>query len=199
MRIRGYGRCVRTGRAGSALLLAVVLTSLLAIVGMMFLMAARVEKTSASAVSENQDLDLAVDSVIARIEEVLTADVDPNSPGYSYYDYPDANNPWLAPLEPYESSGNYCWREKTDLYGSLLAGPIQAVLVKDSDPAVDGDPADADGDGVADSLWVELPDMTSSKGKPVYAAVRIIDNSAMLNVNTGFQFDPAAGPEQTDG
>jgi hypothetical protein len=44
--------------------------------------------------------------------------------------------------------------------------------------------ADADGDGVADSRWIKLPNMSSSKNKPVYAAVRIIDNCAMLNLNT---------------
>jgi len=52
--------------------------------------------------------------------------------------------------------------------------------------------ADADGDGVADSKWIGLPDTTSSKGKPIYAAIRIIDNSAMLNANTAYKFSPNA-------
>jgi len=49
--------------------------------------------------------------------------------------------------------------------------------------------ADADGDGIADSKWIELDDITSSKGKPVYAAIRVVDNCAMLNVNTAYKFD----------
>ena len=53
-----------------------------------------------------------------------------------------------------------------------------------------GGPADADGDGVADSRWIELPNMTSSKGKPIFAAIRVIDNAGMLNVNTAYKFDP---------
>ena len=59
--------------------------------------------------------------------------------------------------------------------------------------------ADADGDGVADSRWVKIPNLTTSRGKPVLAAVRIIDNCAMLNLNTAHCFyqDPtivAANP-----
>lgn len=48
--------------------------------------------------------------------------------------------------------------------------------------------ADADGDGVADSRWVKLPSLSSSRGKSVFVAVRIIDNGAMLNLNTAFGF-----------
>jgi hypothetical protein len=59
--------------------------------------------------------------------------------------------------------------------------------------------ADADGDGVSDSKWTKLPDITSGKGKPIYAAVRIIDNCAMLNANTAFKMDPSAGLRRIDG
>ena len=51
--------------------------------------------------------------------------------------------------------------------------------------------ADADGDGVGDARWFQVPGVMSSKGKPIYAAVRILDNGGMLNVNTGYKFDPA--------
>ncbi|MGA2093364.1 MAG: hypothetical protein ABSH16_08170 [Sedimentisphaerales bacterium] len=49
-------------------------------------------------------------------------------------------------------------------------------------------------------MWVLIQDVNSSKGKPIYAAVRIIDNGGMLNVNTGFKFDPSAsvGASQMD-
>ncbi len=55
--------------AGSALILTVVLTSLLAIVGVLFLMMARVNKITASSISKNKELDSAVDTVIAKISE----------------------------------------------------------------------------------------------------------------------------------
>ena len=86
-------------RAGSALILAVVLTSLLAIVGVMFLMVARVNRMATSGISENKELDSAVETVIAKISQELVLDVpgavDPNE---EYYDYPDPCNAWLASL-----------------------------------------------------------------------------------------------------
>lgn len=195
-------------RDGSALILAVVLTSLLAIVGVVFVMVSRVNQIATSAVSQNKDLNLAIETAVATISRELVMDVpgmtDPNAtpdPNAAtglteeYYDYPDANNLWLASLEPYESGGNYYWRQISRLY--YTSDPnlgLQASIVPDyPDLAVIGQgvAADADGDGIADSKWIILPDMSTSRGKPIYIAVRIIDNGAMLNANTGFKFDPS--------
>ena len=60
-------------------------------------------------------------------------------------------------------------------------------------PATDGVSADADGDGIADSKWIELGNLSTSKGRRIYAAVRIIDNGGMINVNTAHTFDPTSG------
>ncbi len=191
--------------AGSALILAVVLTSLLAIIGVMFLMVARVDKISTSAISENKELNLAVDTVIAEISQQLVLDtpgaVDPNQ---EYYDYPDVNNAWLASLEPdVNSGGGYYWRHISDIYEKF--GPRPGLLAKiipdyQLPPEVnEGLPADADGDGVSDSVWVMLNDMTSNKGKPIFAAIRVIDNGGMLNINTAYKFDPNEGRSRIDG
>ncbi|AQQ09441.1 Helix-hairpin-helix motif containing protein [Sedimentisphaera cyanobacteriorum] len=51
---------------------------------------------------------------------------------------------------------------------------------------IKGLPADADGDGVVDARWFEVPDMKTPAGQSYFAAVRIIDNSAMVNVNTAY-------------
>jgi hypothetical protein len=197
---------------GSALILTVVLTSLLAIVGVLFVMVSRVDRMATSAISENKSLNLAVDTVVAKISRELVLDVpgiadpdslnDPNAPAdpnslpgvfQEYYDYPDVNNLWLASLEPYEAGGNYYWRQISRLYPTSDPNlGLQADIVPDyQNPSVMGSGviADADGDGVGDSLWFIIPGMSSSKGKPVYAAVRIIDNGAMLNANTAFKFD----------
>lgn len=178
---------------GSALILAVVLTSLLAVVGILFLMVARIESLSTSAISDNKELNYAVETVVARISQELVLDV-PGLAGHEYYDYPDANNLWLAVLEPYRSGSNYYWRQLSDITGQLGAERLNAraavvgeyEIITDSNSVAN---ADADGDGVGDSRWFVLDDVTSDKGKPVYAAVRIIDNGAMLNVNTGYKFN----------
>ena len=63
-RVTGHGS---RKNAASALILAVVLTSLLAIIGVMFIMIARVDKMATSAISENKELNFAVETVVAKI------------------------------------------------------------------------------------------------------------------------------------
>ncbi len=271
---------------GSALILAVVLTSLLAIVGVMFLMVARVNRMATSGISENKELDSAVETVIAKISQELVLDVlDMSDPNRDYYDYPihrldpgpdgitgtadDAlfdpgldgiygtvddsptypgpdgiyetiddipvtgvlDDYWLANLEPeiVDVGGDmglppdmdFGFRHITDLYGRLAYlfqdsfnyslnsveytdleddrisfRNMRATIIASALPIQsEGDKADADGDGVADSRWIKLPNMSSSKGKPIYAAIRIVDNGGMLNVNTIFA-DPNAGDKR---
>ncbi len=228
---------------GSAFIMVFVLTSLLALIGLIFLLTSRVDKLSTSAIEENKQLDAAIDTVIAQISQQLVRDtpgIDPNEGSFEYYDYPDQYNRWLASLEPYEDgSGNYCWRQISDVTGflylntsawgyTLPENPIWNVPVNTpeityiipdypeievTDGLLEENWADADGDGIADSKWIPLasfdetvlnfvPDMTTNKGEPVYAAIRIIDNSAMLNVNTAYKFDlidPALERDDIDG
>lgn len=204
-------------RVGSALILTVVLTTLLALIGVMFVMVARVDKIATSAISENRELNFAVETVIAKISQELVSDV-PGMPGpksSDYYDYPDPCNTWLASLEPQvddkgtpddPADDTYYWRQISDVNSYLLSrflrtgetrwltNNIAAIVIPDHNEAPFGDllgqRADADGDGVADSKWIQLDDITSSKGKAIYAAIRIVDNGAMVNVNTAFMFDP---------
>jgi len=192
---------------GSALILAVVLTSLLAIVGVLFLMTTRVDRMATSATSQNKELDLAIDAVVAKISEQLIWDVpgtrlaDGRYP--EYHDYPGPEDKWLASSEPYfvddrgtpTTADDYAWRHVSDIYGRF--GPnaydFPVAVVPDYQAArlmQEGLPAGADGDGIADSLWVIVPGITTTKGRPVFAAVRIVDNCGMINVNTAFKFDP---------
>ncbi len=177
---------------GSALILTVVLTSLLAIVGVLFVMASRVDNMATSALSETKELDFAAETAVARIARELALDV-PGVAGQEYQDYPDANDAWLAVLEPYQSGGHYYWRHVSDLFNRNFDPNLQAVTVPDyQDPGLmaEGLAADADGDGVADARWAIMPDLSSTKGKPIYAAVRIVDHGGMLNANTAFKFYP---------
>ncbi len=177
--------------AGSALILTVVLTTLLAIIGVVFLLVARIDKTAATAASENREINFAIDSVLAKISQQLVLDV-PGVQGQEYHDYPGPEDRWLASLEPYKSGNNYYWQQISDVIGNLGGQNrnVQAGVIADYD-VVSG-LADADGDGVGDSKWIILPGITSTKGKPIYAAMRNIDNGGMVNVNTDYKFIPNA-------
>ncbi len=193
-------------RRGSAIILAVVLTTLLAILGVLFLFSSRVDSVATSAVEDNHDLKLAVDTVVSQISNVLTHNVPGVDPNGTYYNYPDDNSPWLASLEPNDSG---LWPHITDLYypyqlGSVAYDLPPVIIYDHSDTAGNSTPAswsmaDADGDGVSDSMWVQIQNLNSSKGKPIYAAIRIIDNGGMLNANTGYWFNVNAAPNLTDG
>jgi hypothetical protein len=198
---RIQNRECRTQR-GSAIILAIVLTSLLAIIGVLFLISSRVDSIATSSIADNKDLTLAVDTVIAKISEDLAEDVNKS---IDPTDYPDASNFWLASIDPNDAN---MWPHITDLYNQLGVYaylPVDKVLYEHGDMAGNSMPgnlyrADADGDGAPDSMWVQVPAKSSSKGKPIFAAVRIIDNGAMLNVNTGFKFEPSSsvGSKQAD-
>ncbi len=192
---------------GSALILTVVLTTLLAIVGVLFVMVSRVDKIATSAISENKELNFAVESVIAKITEELVLDV-PGVAGQEYHDYPGPQDKWLACLEPFDIDPDPlvidpCWLQISDIYNKLDAYQgLRPGIVPDYQDArimAEGLLADADGDGVADSRWVIMPGMSSNKGKPIYSAIRIVDNGGMLNVNTAFEFNPGGNREMVDG
>jgi hypothetical protein len=190
------------------LILAVVLTSLLAIVGVLFVLLSRMDKVSASASSQDRHLGMAVDAVIATINDRLVQDTPgvgkgTGQPSEKYYDYPDPCNPWLACLEPERDAGNvYRWAQVSDLTPSALTRTVRSLRAEDvlehetlTHPP---GPADADGDGVADANWFVLDSVRSSKGRPIYAAVRIVDHGAMLNVNTAWDVY-SADPNLCDG
>ncbi|MHC4773420.1 MAG: hypothetical protein ACYS8S_07610, partial [Planctomycetota bacterium] len=212
-------------RGGSALILVVVVTVLLAVVGVMFLMVSRASEMETGAVVQSKDLDNAVDSVVAKINEVLVEDLFGNNDiiidgdgSDETFDAARPNDSWICSLEPKQdgigpdgSSGNaddnwLWWPHITDLWNrfnvpvppaptdyqqvSLDDGSGTTTWWKPKKPleTMIYDQADADGDGVADSRWVPVPGLTSSRGEPIFAAVRIIDNCAMLNLNTAHCF-----------
>jgi hypothetical protein len=204
---------IEQGQLGSALIMTVVLTVMLSIVAVMFVAVARMDMASTGNIADNKALESSVKSIIELINRQLVLDT-PGVAEQEYYDYPDANNAWLASIEPYESASNYYWRQISDVTGYLRSRNFetQDVNVDPNPPLGPGTQdvirdypeitltggqlndllADADGDGIADSKWFELANMRSSKGKPIYAAVRIIDNSGMVNINTADIFDPTS-------
>ncbi|MFA5291473.1 MAG: hypothetical protein WC496_00405 [Phycisphaerae bacterium] len=220
---------IKPVRSGSALIMTMVLTVMLAIVAVMFVSMARMDRAATSNIADNMMLESAVKSLVEIIDKELVLD----TPGvakkaglsqaaypryYDYWDYPDANDAWLASIEPYleKIDGTYKvyrWRQISDVTSFLKisgfevndigvdpvhgSGPFNQDVIKDypdislnTDGTLKEQLADADGDGIADSKWIELADLRSSKGQRIYAAVRIIDNGGMVNVNTAHTFDP---------
>ena len=73
-------------RRGSALIMVVVLTVLLAVIGVLFVMAARIDEMATSSVVYDRELGYAVDSVVELISQRLTNDLDipPATPAFDY-------------------------------------------------------------------------------------------------------------------
>ncbi|MGA2915990.1 MAG: hypothetical protein ABSE89_08205 [Sedimentisphaerales bacterium] len=201
-------------RLGSALIMTIVLTIMLAVIAVMFVAIARMDSAATSNIADNKTLDLAAKSIIELINGQLVSDTPPI--GGTYYDYPDSQHPWLASNEPYQDPTvptKYYWRQISDVTNYLhqhfyLTNNIDTdypgvrdvildypVITLDGSGNLQDNLADADGDGILDSKWIELTDLRTSKGKKIYAAVRVIDNSGMVNVNTAYQFDPTSGSQ----
>ena len=62
-------------RRGSALILVVVLTALLAVIGTIFLLSSRVESMSTSGIAENKALESAIDDIIGKIRSSLNTGI----------------------------------------------------------------------------------------------------------------------------
>jgi len=115
-----------------------------------------------------------------------------------------------TPLDPTDDTYSYKWRQISDVTGFLGNHSYQCHDVNvmphnisynpdvvreypdirvDPNGSLQEQSSDADGDGIADSKWFELTDLHTSKGRPIYAAVRVIDNGGMVNINTAHSFD----------
>ena len=230
------------------MILVVVLTVLLSLIGLMFILASRIEQATSLSANVDRDLSAGVDSVVDRVNKVLVDDLFGRDrkarlcDGTSEFQkpwktalvneaYDSAQNMndsdlWLSPVEPEYFNNNGAipplpdpditndtvnWLHPTDLYYDVkgiyddstpglpsFSGIVGGQTLEDSSgvPNVSGMKnliaADADGDGVWDSVWIKLPNISSAKGQPLYSAVRIIDNCAMLNLNTAFKQDAAS-------
>jgi hypothetical protein len=217
----------RTG--GSALIMVVVLTVLLAAIGILFVMASRVDEMASSSVVRDHDLDCATESVVELISQRLLNDV--TDPRYWLVDYPAwvrypqpgstvsiRGDLWLSTIEPTIPPGRrnmmgmlwsyqddaFLWRQVSDITGQLWQRGVVGWFAGVDVPADANDfvpvPADADGDGIVDSVWTRMPGISGSRGEPVFVAVRIIDNCGMLNLNTTHQcVDSLNGGKWPDG
>ncbi|MHC4445027.1 MAG: hypothetical protein ACYTA5_20710, partial [Planctomycetota bacterium] len=200
-------------RRGNALIMAVAMTTLLAIIGTSFVLMSRLDRQAVKGVAEDHSLDAALEQTISIIKETLANDVvrldriggapskikllDPtdenpketlefsNEP----YDYPGDNDKWLASIEPYDNGSAIIWQQTSELFGASSKN-TPARIVDPNTPANNGRVADADGDGITDSRWRRLP-FTDAAGNSYWVAVRIFDNCGMININTAWDMTRA--------
>jgi len=111
---------------------------------------------------------------------------------------------WLASTEPIDNDSANQWTEPwwphvSDPYNRTAndSPPQKAVIWNSAEAAADGMPADADGDGITDSVW-RMPPSLQIPGKDVYVALRIIDNCGLMNVNTAWDMVPSSAGEVFD-
>ncbi|GMU23009.1 MAG: hypothetical protein AMXMBFR13_30930 [Phycisphaerae bacterium] len=185
------------------MIMAVSMTVLLAIIGSSFVLVSRMDRQGVRGVSDTQLTTAALDFVLRELQKVLAEDVVNNGPngqanqlldgGNSRepYDAPGAKDPWLAPIEP-KGPTPVTWESVSSFLGS--SGTTMNIL------AEWGSAVDADGDGIPDARLSPLLtglDASGSSGLKIQAAVRVIDNCGMVNVNTAWKRDSGL-PNNTD-
>ncbi len=121
-------KTTQSRRRGSALIMAIVITMLLFIIGIVFVLTSQKGRAIVTGSEFRQSLDAGTDAVIERINTVLIEDLfgsDNNllnkDASDEYWDYPGSDDPWLASLEPEILSDGtnsyYGWRHISDIYG----------------------------------------------------------------------------------
>ncbi len=211
-----HARLNHAHQRGSVIILVVVVIVLIALAGTVYLQVARTDRAITRRAHHN-NVDQVVTATVAQVRQLLKRDiVDPNSGQMLRYGE-DANAttafdyPWthpdeslrgvidrmhLATLTPdFSTPGDPRWRHlsrlSTDPFinpndGSTLTGPHEDVSV--DNPML----ADTTGDGVGDALYQWAP--LRQVGEIEYiAAARIIDASAMANINVATRMDGVSG------
>ena len=190
---RRFGR-----RSGSALILVVVLTVLLSIIGIVFVMMARIDAMATLAVAADRNLDDGVQTVVNRIETVLVDDLFgsdrlaglADDKGWwtsnEAYDFAGSADSWLASLEPsltddggtpmIATDDTYQWPHITELYGNF--GLPMGQLFYEPDDV--GDPAQWDGTPTSTRFLVSAFDVFAKVIGPDDPVKRVVAEGALL-------------------
>jgi hypothetical protein len=184
------------------MIMAVSLTVLLAIIGSSFVLMSRLDRQSVRNASVETTVDAARDAVLSLTQKQMASGLFQTDPATGVQtlkpelcDHPGAtakDDLWLADIEPVAvnsaSVTNYFWPHVSDLEGTLQGTASNFQI--DAPPA---NWADADGDGVPDSILMPLAGITVA-GKNVLYAVRIIDNCGMVNENIAWKRSSGSNP-----
>ena len=149
-------------RRGSVLLVVLGVLMVLTLIGLSFVLFARTESDTARNFLEMTNATMQVEAEIARLKSILLDDLYPDTGtgmrlSTESHDYADTDDGWLFGF--------------SDDGTGILQASFRGAAPPD---------ADADGDGVADSVWrpVQL-----SNGFIAWVATRVVDHGGLANVN----------------
>ncbi len=137
--------------------------------------------TAPDAIIENEPWDAPSSSVsVTATEKTSFAYWDPiSSPDWQIDQVRYDGDPWLSSMNIVVNASS-----------ELTSGQVTDLTLSDWNELLPANKivrADADGDGEADSIWYDLG-LATPDGLRFRAAVRIIDNAGMVNVNTAWQW-----------
>jgi hypothetical protein len=199
------------------LILVVAVLVLMVLIGTAYIQAARNDR-AATATMNNSNIGLAIDAEIARVASLLKADVVSDTgnvldDGESRepYDYPHKNvDPWLSFTHPESIGGTYQWRHVSNVTNDAASWSLRGndnddelsfggfdFEGTDKTIGASDDRADANGDGLPDSRWVDSA-IGSVRGTRYVAAVQVKDLSSLLNVNVALAQASAVGTNYFD-
>ncbi|QNN23933.1 hypothetical protein HED60_17210 [Planctomycetales bacterium ZRK34] len=192
-------------RRGSVLLLVVAVLLLVFILGLMFMEIARLDRASTVNFTAAQDLEMVFNVTVSKIESQIKDDLgivdnaaSPSTPTpgdatddvlfadgkQETYDYPGDLDRWLASFEPYDQATGLT-RQASSIDETMRYSNVRPD-------------ADADGDGLFDSIWQPAP-IPIFNGISYRVAVRTIDLSSMVNLNVATsQVDASTGAYDTN-
>ncbi len=188
---------------GSVILLVIGLLTVIAMLGSMLLLVARLDRQTSQAMATVAPERHVADGVLDRLLADRLADLYIGPAGTVYtglsgnpliaerqtIDYPADGVGYDNTLATGEPNANGRWDHVSD--PNALGYELAAVC---SDvPVTDPNLVDTDGDGTGDA-WLFPIGVLNRDGEEFYAAVRMIDASGLVNVNTGGTTTrPAAG------
>lgn len=211
-----------TRRRGSVLMMVVGLLTIIAMLGATFLVVAHLDRQQSQAISAKAPTDPAVEGVVNQIQSKLLEDLriaggrpyDDTAMGSGdtawkkFIDAATPDNENAIPAKVFDqhlasanwypvwdtAAGKWVWRwaHLTRLTSEGNEADYKDVALDTTSPRH----VDTDGDGVRDAYLFETG-IANDQGEKYYAAVRLIDLSALANVNTAAQPDGASMPAIT--
>ena len=205
--VRRPTRRDKHGENGSVTVLAVAAIVVIVLLGIAFLQIAKAQRVSGAATVRANYARTATNATVDFIARVIGRDWEAylqDDPASEYEDFPGPQDRWLATIEPDGQATKFgqpalAWRQislvsinpadtadtayiNAETMAELGAAkaPDQLLLYVGSTDMSEW--ADADADGWIDSRWVRIPTPVTD-GVVWIAAIRVIDNSGLVNVN----------------